>query len=172
MRKAILIVFILACHLLVAQNKTDVSLFLKSDSARYLNDISSDSGDLFNSLGHHGPAIENAWLALRIYFDKKASIDVYSKTKPGLELRKAKWYPTPEQQKNRWGADYYKAGPTVGLGGVRLWDGEKVVSLNPVSKRYARVVKEGIVSFMEMRSEGVPYKNGKVDILVRVTVYS
>ncbi len=70
------------------------------------------------------------------------------------------------------GADYYKVGSTVGLGGVRLWDGEKVVPLHPVSNRSARVVKEGSVSFMEMLSEDVPYRNRKVDILVRVTVYS
>jgi hypothetical protein len=123
-------------------------------------------------MGHHGPAIENEWLGLRIYFDQKAAIDVYSKTNPGLELQKARWYPTPEQQKNGWGADYYKVGSTVGLGGIRLWNGEKVVSLNPVSLRWARVVKEGTVSFMEMLSEDVPYKNHKVDVLVRVTVYS
>ncbi|MGW8317180.1 MAG: DUF4861 family protein, partial [Bacteroidales bacterium] len=144
----------------------------RSDSTKYLDEISSESGDLYSKLGHHGPAIENEWLALRLYFDKKAAIDVYSKAKPGLELRKARWYPTPEQQKNGWGADYYKVGSTVGLGGVRLWDGKKAVLLNPVSRRYARVVKEGTVSYMEMLSEDVPYKNRKVDILVRVTVYS
>lgn len=155
-----------------AQNKTDISLFLRSDSAQYLNQVEEKSGDLFLTIGHHGPAIENEYLGVRIYFDKKAAIDIYSKTKPGLELAKAKWYPTPEQQKNGWGADYYKAGNTVGCGGVRLWDGEKVVPLNPVSNRLARVVKEGTISYMEMLSEGVPYKNTKVDILVRVTVYS
>jgi hypothetical protein len=163
---------LLAAPPLLAQNNTDVSLFLKEDSTVYLDEISSKTGDLFLNLGHHGPAIENEWLGLRIYFDQKAAIDVYSKTKPGLELRKAKWYPTPEHQKNGWGADYYKAGNTVGLGGVRLWDGEKVIPLNPVSERYARVAKEGTVSYMEMLSEGVPYKGRKVDILVRVTVYS
>ncbi len=157
---------------LIAQNKTDVSLFLKEDSTVYLDEISSKTGDLFLKLGHHGPAIENEWLGLRIYFDPKASIDVYSKTKPGLELKKARWYPTPDQQQNGWGADYYKAGNTVGLGGVRLWDGKKVVPLNPVSARIARVAKEGMVSYMEMLSEAVPYKGKKVDILVRVTVYS
>lgn len=157
---------------LYSQNKTDVSLFLKKDSTAYLNEVYSDTGDLFLSLGHHGPAIENEWLGLRIYFDQKAAIDVYSKTRPGLELRKAKWYPTPGQQKNGWGADYYKVGNTLGLGGVRLWDGEKVVPLDPVSGRYARVVKEGTVSFIEMLSEGVSYKGSNVDVLVRVTVYS
>lgn len=156
--KYLLILFVLIFFSCATQNNTEVSLFLKSDSL-YINEIASESGDLFRSLGHHGPAIENEWLGLRIYFDKKAAIDVYSKAKP-------------EQQKNGWGADYYKAGTTVGLGGVRLWDGEKVVPLDPVTNRYARVVKEKSSSFMEMRSEGVPYKDGTVDVIVRVTVFS
>jgi len=154
------------------ENKTDISLFMRADSTTYLSEISSESGDLFQTIGHHGPAVENEWVGLRFYFDKKAAIDVYNKTKPGLELKKGRWYPTVEQQKNGWGADYYKAGQTVGLGGVRLWDGEKVVFLNPVTNRTARVVKEDTSSYMELLSEGVPYKNRTVDILVRVTVYS
>ncbi len=171
-RKLFLFLFLLQAGFLAAQNMTDVSLFLRSDSATYLNRVSSESGDLYNALGHHGPAIENEWLALRLYFDKKAAIDVYSKAKPGLELASYKWYPTPQQQLEGKGADYYKVGPTVGLGGIRLWDGEKVVPLDPVSNRTARVVKEGSVSYLEMLSEDVPYRNRKVDILVRVTVYS
>lgn len=155
-----------------AQNKTDISLFMRADSATYLNEVQSKSGNLFLKVGHHGPAVENEWMGLRIYFDKKAAIDIYNKAKAGLELKKGRWYPTAEQQKNGWGADYYKAGQTVGLGGVRLWDGSKVVFLNPVTNRSARVVKEKTSSYMEMLSEGVPYKDGKVDVLVRVTVYS
>lgn len=153
------------------QNNTEVSLFMRSDSL-YVAEISDASGDLFRTIGHHGPAVENEWMGLRIYFDFKAAIDVYSKVNPGLELLEAKWYPTPEQQKTGWGADYYKAGTTVGLGGVRLWDGEKVVPLDPVTNRTARVVKEETSSYMEMLSEGVPYKDGTVDVLVRVTVFS
>lgn len=172
MKYLVLLLFTLASCLAYAQNKTDVSLFIKKEPGKYLNEISSESGDLYQVLGHHGPAIENEYLGLRMYFSKKAAIDVYSKAKPGLEIREALWYPTPEQQLNGWGADYYKVGETVGLGGVRLWDGKKVVPLDPVSGRYARVVKEGTVSYLEMLSKQVPYKNTKVDILVRVTVYS
>jgi hypothetical protein len=172
MRITIIVILIFLHCILTAQNKTDVSLFFRRDSAKYLNEVFSDSGDLFNLLGHHGPAIENEWLGLRFYFDEKAAIDVYSKTKPGMELLQARWYPTKEQQINGWGADYYKVGTSVGLGGIRLWDGKNVVPLVPVSKRSARVVKEGTVSFMEMFSDNIPYKNSTVDILVRVTVYS
>lgn len=155
-----------------AQNNTDTSLYMKSDKITYLTDIGSESGDLYKTIGHHGPAIENEWMALRIYFSDKVAIDVYNKAKAGLELKKAQWYPTPEQQKEGWGADYYKVASTVGLGGVKLWDGEKVVPLNPVSNRLARVGKTDTTSWMEMISRGVPYKGKKVDILVRVTVFS
>ncbi len=173
MKKLLFIVLISASFFCSQpQNRTDISLFMRADSTSYLNEVHSESGDLFRALGHHGPAIENEWMALRIYFDKKAAIDVYNKTKPGLELKEGRWYPTVEQQKNGWGADYYKAGQTVGLGGVRLWDGNKVVFLDPVTNRTARVVKEKTSSYMEMLSEGVPYKNSTVDVLVRVTVYS
>ena len=171
MMKYVTFLFALMIFSCSTQNNTEVSLFMRSDSL-YVEEISDKSGDLFMTIGHHGPAVENEWLALRIYFDFKAAIDVYSKVTPGLELLEAKWYPTPEQQNKGWGADYYKAGTTVGLGGIRLWDGERVVPLDPVTNRTARVQKGENSSFMEMLSEGVPYKDGTVDVLVRVSVYS
>ncbi len=155
-----------------AENRTDASLFMKSDSSAYQTEIQSKSGDLYLTIGHHGPAVENEWMALRIYFDQKCAIDVYNKAKPGLELKESRWYPDAEKQKNGSGADYYKVGKTVGLGGVRLWDGKKVVTLNPVSMRTAKVHKGTDDSSMEMISEGVPFQDRKVAILVRVTVKS
>ncbi|MFA9370182.1 MAG: DUF4861 family protein [Labilibaculum antarcticum] len=156
----------------IGQNHTDASLFLRSDSV-YTNMIQEESGDLYKKIGHHGPAIENEWLALRIYFNNKAtSIDVYNKQKKGLELKNAKWYPSAKEQQKGLGADYYKVGSTVGLGGVRLWDGEKVVLLAPVSNRIATVKKEANYSQMEMLSKDVLYKGKKIDVLVRVTAYT
>lgn len=163
---------LLFCCTCFGQNNTDTSLYMKAEKISYLTDIGSESGDLYSVIGHHGPAVENQWMALRIYFSDKVAIDVYNKAKQGLELKQAHWYPTPEQQKEGWGADYYKVGATVGLGGVRLWDGAKVVPLNPVTNRLARVGKTDTTSWMEMISKGVPYKGKKVDIMVRVTVFS
>ena len=170
--KLFLCALLLQGSILTAQNMTDASLFLRSDSTRYLEQVSSESGDLYSALGHHGPAIENEWLGLRLYFDKKAAIDVYSKANRGLELADYKWYPTAEQQMNGKGADYYKVGPTVGLGGISIWHGENEVALHPDTKRSAREENEGSDSIMELLSEDVPYRNSKVDILVRVTVYT
>ncbi len=154
-----------------AENRTDVSLTWK-DSPKQESEISSESGDLYTKVAHHGPAVENEWMGIRIYFDKKCALDVYNKQRPGLELAEAAWYPTEAQQQEGWGADQYKVGPTVGLGGVRLWDDGKVVMLDPVAMRTARVRKEACFSQIEMLSEGVPYKDRTVDILIRVTAFS
>ena len=158
---------------LYAQNMTDISLRWKGSKTQE-HEITSESGDLYQKLAHHGPAIENEWIGLRLYFDYKVAVDVYNKTRPGLELAEAQWYPTVEQQKEGWGADQYKVGSTVGLGGVRLWDPKRKESvfLNPVSRRTARVAKEANFSYMEMLSEDIPYMGDTVDILVRVTVFS
>lgn len=171
MMKKILILLTSIILPLMAQNKTDISLQWE-DSTEQVTSIQSETGNLYHKVLHHGPAIENEWLALRFYFDKKVAIDVYNKTKPGLELAIAKWYPTVEQQKEGWGADQYKVWSTVGLGGVRLWDGEKPQFLDPVKMRTARVRKEANISYMEMLSEGIPYKGDTIDVLVRVTVFS
>lgn len=167
----ILCIAIIYGSVLFAQNNTDISLKWK-DKDQQETSIESKTGDLYTKVAHHGPAIENEFLGLRIYFSRKCAIDVYNKTRPGLELKEAAWYPTPEQQQEGWGADQYKAGNTVGCGGVRLWDGEKVVFLDPVRLRTAKVRKEANISYMEMLSEGVPYKGDSVDILMRVTVFS
>ena len=172
MKKLFLPLFIILVIQSFAQNGTDISLFLKKDKTNYLTEVESKSGNMFRKVGHHGPAIENQWFGLRIYFNKTGAIDVYSKAKPGLELKDKKWYPSKKDQQNGWGADYYKVGKTLGLGGINLWDGQKVIQLHPVSKRIANVIKGEASSSMEMLSEGVPYKGKTVDILVRVTVYS
>lgn len=163
---------LLVPSLAMAQNNTDVSLFMKAAPDEQITECSAETGDLYKQLGHHGPAIENEFVGYRMFFDKKTAIDVYSKSRPGLELRTTGWYSTEEQQEQGWGADHYYVGDSVGLGGIRLWDGNEVIPLHPVSQRSGRVVKEGSVSFLEVRSEGVPYKGGEVDILLRITVFS
>lgn len=154
-----------------AQNQTDVSLFMREMPGRQIATCESKSGDMYKTLGHHGPAVENAFFAVRLFFDKKGAVDVYSKTRPGLELKQAAWYPTPQQQADGFGGDYYHVGDTVGLGGVRLWDGRQVLRLDPVSRRLGRVEKTRNASRLEIRSVGVPYNKGKVDVTVRITVF-
>ncbi len=172
MKYTLLFCFLLAPIALFSQENTAASMYLKKDKNTQLDYIESKSGNLFSKLGHHGPAIENQWYALRLYFSRKTAIDVYSKANPGLELEEKKWYPSKKEQLAGWGADYYKVGNTVGLGGVKLWNGEKVLDLHPVDLRSARVTVYDDSTSIDMISEGVPYRGKKLNIKVCVTVYS
>lgn len=147
--------------------QTETSLFFRSDSVQ-VSEIVSDSPDQYKKVGHHGPAVENPWYALRIYFNDSGAIDLYSKSGKQMELRKYLWYPTREQQENEGaGCDEYRVGKTVGLGGIALWDKDHEVKL-AAERRTARVGKFRGGAFAEMISYGVPYAGRKVDISVRI----
>ncbi len=152
-------------------NKTDISMFLKKDGV-YITEVESKCGDLWNELGHHGPAVENLWAAYRIYFDKKAAIDIYNKPTPRLELKKTKWY-TPERlRESGYGSDNYWVGNSIGVGSIRLWESDSVKMLNPVRTRKALIIREGCISQIQFLSEGISYKNSETDILIKLTVFS
>lgn len=154
------------------QAQTAKSLFWKADGVQ-VEEIFSESGNEYKTVGHHGPAVENTHMALRIYFNDSGAIDVYSKTGRGLELAKYGWYPsTEDQEAYGLGCDEYMVGKTVGLGGIALWDGSREVKLVATKGRRARVGKTRKGTFAEMISYGVPYSGDTVDISVRVDVTS
>ena len=146
----------------------DVSLFWKK-SGKQETLIASDKGNLYLKLGHHGPAIENLWVAYRVYFKDLGSIDIFSKFEPRLELKATKWYPSKAQKNENYGSDNFSAGNTVGLGGLKLWDGENFTALGPVSKRSAEVALNDTMAQILMTSYAVPYQGQLLDILFSVT---
>ncbi|MBR4300156.1 MAG: DUF4861 family protein [Bacteroidales bacterium] len=171
MKKLFLTVSILIFAVLSAYGQnTASSLFWKSDSLQ-VGEIVSERADLFDEVGHNGPALENSHMVLRLYYDDSGAVDVYSKSGRGKELERYLWYPDSLQQAEHGaGADAYVVGETLGLGGVALWDGEEVVRLVATKGRTARrgMTKNG--SYMEMVAYGVEYMSGLVDISIRIDV--
>lgn len=150
--------------------QTDVSLFMKSDHVqREVIDTIADN--LYKPIGHHGPAIENQYMALRIYFKAGCAIDVYNKNKPSLELKKFGWYPKKEDIAAGSGCDEYRVGKTTGLGGFSLWDGEKQVLLEGTKGRRVEVSKIKGGAEMSMLVRGVAYKGDMVDIKITVRMW-
>lgn len=150
--------------------QTDVSLFMKSDHVqRAVVDTTLDN--LYKPIGHHGPAVENSYMALRLYFKAGCAVDVYSKNRPSLELRKFGWYPTEADIAAGAGCDEYRVGKTTGLGGFSLWDGERQILLEGTEGRRAEVRKTKDGAEMSMLVRGVTYKGVKVDIKVSVKVW-
>ncbi len=162
--------FLLMLGFLPLCAQTDFSLFVKKDGVQ-VGSLSSAEGATYKTVGHHGPAVENLQMALRLYFNDSGAIDVYNKRKDGLELARYRWYPTEEQQAaESAGVDEYYVGKTVGLGGIRLEDGGEYVKPVATEGRTARVGKIRRGSFAEIQSRGVVLSDGKVDLKIRVEV--
>lgn len=154
----------------IAQAQTAKSLFWRSDSLQ-VSEIVSETGDQYRKVGHHGPAVENSHMALRIYFNDSGAIDVYSKSGRGMELERYLWYPSAKMQEAAGaGSDGYIVGSTVGLGGIALWDDGKEVKLVATKGRTARVGDTKKGSYAEMIAYGVEYKGELVDISIRIDV--
>lgn len=96
--------------------------------------------DSYHAMHHHGVAFENDWMAYRIYFDKKQTIDIYAKRTPGLELDACKWYPTDEQLAAGFGDDILRVSGAIGVGACKPWNGEKMIHFDDVELRTERIV--------------------------------
>ena len=167
-----LISFLFFISNLIVQAQTASSLFHLRDSVQ-VGEIVSVSGQMLDSVGHCGPAVENSHMILRILFDDRCAVDLYSKTGRGMELLKYKWYPSESEiSEYAVGSDNYEEGNTLGFGGVALWDGEKIVRLTASSGRIARVGNTSKGSYAEMISYGVVCGNDTVDVCFRIDVFN
>lgn len=152
--------------------RTAHSLFWRTDSLQ-VDEIVTGTENQYRKIGHHGPAVENSHMALRIYFNDSGAIDVYSKSGRGMELLQYLWYPTAQEQAELGvGCDEYRVGKTVGFGGIALWDGEKEVKLVATKGRTARVGDSKKGSYAEVIAYGVAYMGDMVDISIRIDVTS
>ncbi|MGN1046210.1 MAG: DUF4861 family protein, partial [Candidatus Cryptobacteroides sp.] len=159
---------LLACAGMQAQT---ASRLCRLSDGEQVSEISSTLGNLRDSLGLGGPAVENSYMGLRLFFDDSGAIDLYSKSGRGLELEKYAWAPDSlAVAEYEAGGDFLDEGQTLGLGGIALFDGEKMVRLVATQGRSARVGTTSKGSFAEIVSKGVLCCGESVDVLVRVDV--
>ena len=123
----------------------------------YLTELTADSraGDTYTVQHHHGVAFENELITLRIYFDKRQTLDLYGKYHQGLELRETQFYTSEEQKKAGYGDDVLWVGNSFGLGALRGWDGEKPTMVEHVATRTQRILCQGPVrTIVEVEDRG------------------
>ncbi|MGL4993732.1 MAG: DUF4861 family protein [Bacteroidales bacterium] len=136
---------------------------------------SSQTGDLYNQLHHHGPAFESELIAYRLYFDRKQTVDVYGKTNKQLELNESLWYPTDEQLERGFGDDILRVSGSVGVGTLKGWDEKKkrAIHIEPVTNRTATVLSKGpLRTIVDMSVEGWSYMGQTVSLNSRYTLYA
>ena len=137
--------------------------------------VGKDLDDSFHLLHHHGVAFENELIALRIYFDKRQTLDLYGKKRKGLEIKDTQFYPNKQQLLDGYGDDILWAGNALGLGALRGWVECKEQLLDDVEYRGQRIVCQGpIRTIVEVTDKGWLWKKGenRINLKQRFTLYA
>ena len=137
--------------------------------------VGKDLDDSFHLLHHHGVAFENELIALRIYFDKRQTLDLYGKKRKGLEIKDTQFYPNKQQLLDGYGDDILWAGNALGLGALRGWVECKEQLLDDVEYRGQRIVCQGpIRTIVEVTDKGWLWKKGenRINLKERFTLYA
>ena len=111
--------------------------FIESITAR------GDCANSYNLQHHHGVDFESELNGIRIYFDKRQTLDLYGKFQKRLELEETQFYTSKEQKEKGYGDDVLWVGNTFGLGAFRGWDGQHATMVEPVRSRTQRVISYG-----------------------------
>ena len=137
--------------------------FLESITAR------GDCADPYHILHHHGVAFESELNGIRIYFDKRQTLDLYGKFQKRLELQETQFYTTKEQKAEGYGDDVLWVGNTFGLGAFRGWDGQQPTMIDPVRSRTQRIISYGpLRTIVELGDRGWQ----KLNLTIRYTQYA
>ena len=105
--------------------------------------VRGDCANSYNILHHHGVAFESELNGIRIYFDKRQTLDLYGKYQKRLELKETQFYTSKEQKAQGYGDDVLWVGNTYGLGAFRGWNGKEPTMIDPVKNRTQRVISYG-----------------------------
>lgn len=167
----------------VYESRTFAEIMLRNPKVKeknkhdlYLSEITAtkDIKDQYHLLHHHGVAFESELIAIRIYFDKRQTLDLYGKKNKGLEIKETQFYTTKEQKEAGYGDDVLWVGNTFGLGAFRGWNGSQPTMLEDVNHRSQRIIATGPVrTIVEVVDKGWRIQENKprVNATIRYTLY-
>ncbi len=143
--------------------------FIESITAR------GDCANSYNLQHHHGVDFESELNGIRIYFDKRQTLDLYGKFKKQLELQATQFYTSKEQKAEGYGDDVLWVGNTFGLGAFRGWNGQEPTMIDPVRSRTQRIISYGpLRSIVELFDRGWKADATKpaLNMTIRYTQYA
>ena len=151
----------------------------KNKQNNYVESITArgDCANSYNLLHHHGVCFESELNGIRIYFDKRQTLDLYGKFKKGLELQATQFYTSDEQKKEGYGDDVLWVGNTFGLGAMRGYDAKtgQPTMVEPVKSRTQRIISYGpLRTIVEVVDKGwqTDSVSTPVDMTIRYTQYA
>ncbi len=146
--------------------------FIESITAR------GDCADSYHIQHHHGVEFESELNGIRIYFDKRQTLDLYGKFQKRLELQATQFYTSKQQKAEGYGDDVLWVGNTFGLGAFRGWDGQQPTMIDPVRSRTQRIISYGpLRTIVELYDRGWQLSTlnsqlSTVNMTIRYTQYA
>ena len=143
--------------------------FIESITAR------GDCANSYNLQHHHGVSFESELNGIRIYFDKRQTLDLSGKFQKHLELQETQFYTSDEQKAEGYGDDVLWVGNTFGLGAFRGWDGKEPTMIEPVRSRTQRVISYGpLRTIVELVDRGwkADATKAPLNMTIRYTQYA
>ena len=149
----------------------------KNRHDNYIESITArgDCANSYNLQHHHGVDFESELNGIRIYFDKRQTLDLYGKLKKRLELKETQFYTSDEQKTQGYGDDVLWVGNTFGLGAFRGWDGKEPTMIDPVRSRTQRIISYGpLRTIVEVIDRGWKADAAKspINMTLRYTQYA
>ncbi len=149
----------------------------KNKHNNYIESITArgDCANSYNLQHHHGVSFESELNGIRIYFDKRQTLDLYGKFKKRLELKETQFYTSAAQKKDGYGDDVLWVGNSFGLGAFRGWNGEEPTMIDPVKSRTQRIISYGpLRTIVEIIDKGWKADAAKqpVNMTIRYTQYA
>ena len=143
----------------------------------YLQELSTNKEcyDPYHLPHHHGVALENELIAMRIYFDERQTIDLYGKYNKGLELKETQFYTTKDQKAKGYGDDILWVGNTFGLGALRGFSNGKSTMISDVNNRDQRIISFGPArTIVEVVDRGWKPEGSKIrmNLTIRYTLWA
>ncbi len=138
--------------------------------------VRGDCANSYNLLHHHGVDFESELNGIRIYFDKRQTLDLYGKFQKRLELQATQFYTQDDQKQQGYGDDVLWVGNTFGLGAFRGWNGQEPTMIDPVKNRTQRVVSYGpLRTIVEVIDQGWQFPSpaaSPLNMTIRYTQYA
>lgn len=149
----------------------------KNKQNLFISSLTVENGsNPYSAVHHHGPAFENEFIAFRLYFDHRQTVDMYGKYHKGLEIQKTQFYPDKQQLASGFGNDVLWVGNSFGLGAMRGWNGKEPCMLEDVDYRTMAIVSKGPVrSIVKVADQGWNTMNEgkeKIDMTTLYILYS
>lgn len=149
----------------------------KNRHNNYIESITArgDCANSYNLQHHHGVDFESELNGIRIYFDKRQTLDLYGKYNKRLELQETQFYTSSEQKLHGYGDDVLWVGNSFGLGAFRGWDGKEPTMIDPVHSRTQRIISYGpLRTIVEVIDRGWQADAAKppVNMTLRYTQYA